>query len=136
VEDGPIVSVHVGRRRPSGAGLVFAKPLLPFGGAGSGGFGAGVPPVGRRVTLAVWEDLAAYDRAADGGGWSFAFEAWAARGSFRGRRPIAPAAERDPEEPMAVVTLGRATWRRCRASCAAGRRWRARRATRPACSPP
>lgn len=105
---GSIVSVHVGRRRPGGDGLVFAKPLLPIGGARSGGFGPGVPPVGDRACLAVWEDLAAYERAV-AGGWSVALEACSARGSHRGRRPIAPTGERVRDAPMGVVTLGRAT---------------------------
>jgi hypothetical protein len=108
MRQGAIVSVHVGRRRPRGAGLVFAKPLLPIGGARSGGFGPGLPPLGDRVTLAVWEDLAAYERAL-AGGWSVALEALSARGSHRGRRPIAPTGEPLDGAPMAAVTLGRAT---------------------------
>lgn len=103
-----IVSVHVGARRPRGAGLVFAKALLPIGGSRTGGFGPGLPPVGQRVTLAVWEGLDDYEQALDAG-WSVALEALSSRGSFRGRRPIAPTGDRAGEAPLAVVTLGRAT---------------------------
>ena len=109
---GSVVSVHAGGFPPGRPrGLVFAKRLLPIGAARSGGFGAGIPSPGR-VTLAVWEDVAAYDAAGHGEpGWRAVLEACSTRGSFRGARPIAPAGRPLGDEPIGVVTLGRASWR-------------------------
>ena len=110
VGQGSIVSVHVfegGRARaPVLPGLVFAKRLLPIGSAASGGFGAGLPPLRRRVLLAVWEDLAAFRPL---GTWCAAGEAYATRGTFGGERRIAPAGPREPGGPISVIKLGRPT---------------------------
>jgi hypothetical protein len=102
-------------------GLRFAKAMTALSGGTTHGFGSDHPDLRRQMTIAVWEDTAAYERftaSAIGGallrepGYSVLTRALSARGSFHGRRPIDAADSGPHDSALAVITLGRTSPRR------------------------
>jgi hypothetical protein len=97
-------------------GLRFAKAMTTLAGGATYGFGSDRPNLRRQITIAVWEDAAAYERfaaSAIGGallrerGYSVLTRALSTRGSFHGRRPIDASGKSPHDGALAVITLGR-----------------------------
>lgn len=112
-------------RRARVPGLRWIKAMTTLGDPRAGGFGVGLPGPRRQLTVASWESRDAYLEFASGAplarAWSTACEhAWhaelvpyRARGTFRGPvrfEPVGKAAA--ASVPIAVLTVGRARWRR------------------------
>lgn len=122
-----ISSLHAWRRRArremSGTpGLRFAKAMASIGTARSFGFGAGLPRVRRQVMLAAWTSAEAFDAFLSGPlgaqlardsayDWHVLSAVVSTRGSFHGRRPLAPSAEQPDGGALGVITLGRSSAR-------------------------
>lgn len=133
---GSYVSVHVTRfsslraqvrwRRtasrlaPKVAGLRFAKAMTSLGGGSTYGFGSDLPDPRRQIAITIWKDVDAYDRFTSsplGGalsrpGYAVLTQALSTRGTFLGRRPIDATGDGGAhEDGLAVITLGRTTFR-------------------------
>lgn len=101
------------RTRAKPTGLHWLKAMTPIGSAATAGFGAGLPRLRRQLVVASWADEAALEATSAMPGSATALLApYRARGSFRGAVPFDPAAESPASGPVAVLTLGRARWRR------------------------
>lgn len=104
-------------RLPRAPGIGFARILSSAGRKHDAGF-AGTPDLRRQILVSSWADLAASDRfdeqiadgVVDGRRWRFAGEVYRTTGSHFGHRPLRPSADA-PDGPIAVLTLGRTSWR-------------------------
>jgi hypothetical protein len=105
-------------------GLRWVKSMATLADRRSGGFGLGPPAPRRHLTVASWEAREAYEEFRNGSAlarawdehcehaWHVELTPYRARGTLRGPVRFAPALDGEPEGPIAVLTLGRARWRR------------------------
>jgi hypothetical protein len=117
--------VRLSRDAADVPGLRWLKAMATLGDARTGGFAAGLPRLRRQLTIAAWDSPddfeAFYARSPLASAWHddcdhawhVLLQPWRTTGSFRGARPFVDLQSAEPDSgPLAVLTLGRCSWRR------------------------
>lgn len=111
------------RSRERVPGLRWVKAMAPIGSAGSGGFSVGGPRLRRQLTVASWECEEAFEefdarsplaeawRTGCSHAWHVLMTPYRTQGTFRGPCRFEAEGGAPADEPIAVLTLGRSSWR-------------------------